>query len=104
MQSTVTAVTYNSLMLDAPRQDWTAYDERTRAADEAWLRSLTEQDRYALYCDMFDLIHNSRDPNADEAALEQFRWQQKLEIRRRFVEACQRWDAQRGRTAHENAD
>jgi hypothetical protein len=93
-----------SNMLDAPRQDWRAYEERTRAGNVAWLRALTAQDRFALYCDLFDLIHQSRDPRVDLDRLEQRRWQQKLAARQRVVEAYRRLDEWRERTAQRDAE
>lgn len=95
---------YNPTMLDAPRQDWQWYEERTRAADAAWLRSLTTADRWALLCDMFNLVHRNRDPNADWARLEKLRWQQKLADRQDFVEACLKLDAWRERMKQRGAE
>jgi hypothetical protein len=94
---------YNALMLDAPRQNWSAYEARVRAADEQWLRSLTVDQKFALYCDFFDALHNSRDPAVNREQLERWRWQQKLAARRRQVEAFRRLDEWRERRAQNNA-
>jgi hypothetical protein len=80
-------------MLDAPRQNWQIYEAKTRSADALWLRDLTPNERFALYCDMFDLIHESRDPTANWERLDQWRWRQKLAARRQVVEAFHKMDA-----------
>ena len=90
-------------MIDAPRQDWKAYEQRTREFDIEWLRSLSPADRFALYCDIFNLIRQGRDPKADEERLEELRWQQKLAARQCAVEAFQRLDAWRERTAQRHS-
>lgn len=90
-------------MLNAPRQNWRDYEERTRTVDAAWLRALTVSDRFDLYCDLFDLIHQSRDARIDLERLEQRRWREKLTARQRAVEAYQKLDQWRERTTQRNA-
>lgn len=80
-------------MVDAPRQDWAFYEERARPANEAWLYSLTPHDRFALYADMFNMIWEARrNVDGDWERLDEWRWQQKLELRLRMVEAFQKRD------------
>jgi hypothetical protein len=79
-------------MLDAPRQDWAAYEKLARPSDAAWLRGLTLDDRLALYADLFDLVWNARRGPGDWERLEQWRWEQKLASRLRMVEAFQKLD------------
>lgn len=52
---------------------------------------------------MFNLVRKARDPKVDEARLEARRWQAKLATRRRMVEAFQKLDSWRERTAQRNA-
>jgi len=82
----------------APRRDWTDFENRTRAAEIAWLRGLTPADKFAIYCDLFSLVHQVHDPRVDRHRLEQRRWQQKLADRRIAVEAFRKLDEWRGRT------
>ena len=91
-------------MLDAPRQDWSAYEAKVRAADALWLRELTTTDRFALYCDLFNLIHDARDPAANWEQLDRWRWRQKLAARRQAVAAFHKLDELRERTAQRHAD
>ena len=84
-------------MLDAPRQDWSAYEARTRASDRHWLQGLSIGERLALYCEMFNFVETSRDPHADWRALERWHWEQKVQDRRRLVEALKKFDAFRER-------
>jgi hypothetical protein len=75
-------------MLDAPRQDWAFYEERARSADQAWLRSLTPQEGFVLYADMFNLIWKARRSlKGDWGRLDEWRWREKLALRLRMVEA-----------------
>jgi hypothetical protein len=86
-------------MLDAPQQDWSAYDAKVKANDRAWLRGLTPGDRFTLYEDLFNIIYHGRDKNIDLERLEQWRWQQKVADRLRIVDALQSLDALRERSA-----
>jgi hypothetical protein len=79
-------------MAFAPQQDWSAYDELTRAEHAEWIRSLSPQDRFSLYEDMFNLIWQARDKRADLDRLDQWRWEQKLAARMRQVEAFTKLD------------
>jgi hypothetical protein len=79
-------------MADAPRQNWALYEARTAATDAVWLRSLSISDRFALYASLFNLIWSApRDPEALKR-LECWRWQQKLALRMRMVDAFRKLD------------
>jgi hypothetical protein len=88
-------LTYNWAMLTAPQQDWPLYQSMSTAADRAWLRSLSPAQRFAIYQAFFNAIHNARGGGGDRQRLARSRWQEKLAIRRRMVEAFQQLD-QRG--------
>ncbi|HKD36403.1 MAG TPA: hypothetical protein VKB78_06365 [Pirellulales bacterium] len=80
-------------MLDGPRQDWAFYEERVRPIDRAWLQSLTTADRWAIYCDMFNLIWNARKQiSGDWQRLDEQRWREKLALRLKMVDAFQKRD------------
>jgi hypothetical protein len=91
-------------MLDAPRQDWAFFEERARPVEAAWLRGLTTDERFALYNDMFNVIWQARrNLEGDWERLDDLRWQQKLALRLRMVEAFQKMDQHtRERTADDN--
>jgi hypothetical protein len=92
-------------MLDAPRQDWALYEAMTAPAEAAWLRGLTPQARFAIYEDMFALLQRSRVAAAGQARLEAARWEAKLALRKRLVEAFAKLDNLRGgRTNSPHAD
>ena len=74
-------------MLDAPRQNWTAYADRVKPIDAAWLRALTCAERFDLYADMFKMVLQSSDQRKDQSRLEQWSWEQKVAARRRQLNA-----------------
>jgi hypothetical protein len=90
-------------MLDAPRQDWSAYQAKADAFDRQWLHGLTVEDRFAMYSDLFNLVQNSRVQSANREELDRWHWQQKLAARHRMFEAFQKLDAYRERTAKHHA-
>jgi hypothetical protein len=80
-------------MLDAPKQNWALYESRCRATDEARIRAMTTDERFALYASMFNLIWRDRDKRpGDWERLDQWRWQQKLALRRRMVATYKKLD------------
>jgi hypothetical protein len=79
-------------MLDAPRQDWAAYEKLAGPSDAAWLRGLTVAERFALYADLFNMVWDARRGPGDWQRLEQWHWQQKLATRLRMVEAFNQLD------------
>jgi hypothetical protein len=89
-------------MAFAPKHDWSAYEELTRAEHAEWLRGLSLQERFTLYSDMFNLISSTRDNRADHDRLERWHWQQKLAARMRQVEAFTKLDQMRSERAAAN--
>jgi hypothetical protein len=91
----------------APQHDWEGYATRTSVADAAWIRSLSVSDRFDIYADMFNLAWEARraSKTGDWAAMDEWRWQQKLAQRMKCVEAYQRMDGIRNaRAAARNTD
>jgi hypothetical protein len=92
---------YNGIMSFAPQHDWEGYAARTGAADAAWIRSLSLSERFAIYADMFDLAWEARqsNPALDWQALDEQRWQEKLALRMKLVEASRKMDENRFKAA-----
>lgn len=74
-------------MLDAPRQDWNAYQLLVGEQDRRLARNLTFADRFARYEDLFELVCQHPRPVDQQARLEKRRWQEKLSIRKRQLAA-----------------
>ena len=89
-------------MVIAPQHDWSIYELLTRAEHRDWLRGLSPQERFALCAHMFNMIHYSRDPQADWDELDQWHWEQKLAARMRQVEAFTKLDQFRSERAAAN--
>jgi hypothetical protein len=80
-------------MLDAPQHDWSFYEAKTRTSDAECLRGLTTAERFALYASLYNTIWNARQNlPGDWERLERQRWEEKLEIRRRMVDAFRKLD------------
>jgi hypothetical protein len=79
-------------MVTAPQQNWQLVDKLSHAEDVAWLRSLTSQERFTLYEGLLSLVGNSTLSSDALERLECRRWEDKLSIRRKFVEAFQKLD------------
>ena len=91
-------------MLDAPQQDWAAYERRAAAADAAWNQNVTPDKRIALVADMFRMVWNSpRDP-VERERLEAWRWRAKVARRLTEVDAYRKLDELRRErsTSHDN--
>jgi len=88
-------------MVDAPQQDWSYYEARSRAANAEWLRSLTSAERLAMYEDLFQIYWDARrNSSGNLHQLDQSQWDEKLAMRRRLIEAFRRMDEhQRGSAA-----
>lgn len=87
----------------APQQNWAAVENRLRALDAAWLRSLSMNDRFALYQDIFLVLRDSRQKLAgDWERLERQQWEEKLVLRRRLGEAFSKLDEWRSERAAAN--
>jgi hypothetical protein len=82
-------------MLDAPQQDWAYYEARCRASEIAWMRSLTPQEKFALYADLFNLIWSARRQPGDWQRLDDWAWRKKLALRDQQVHAFAQLDARR---------
>jgi hypothetical protein len=79
----------------APCHDWALYENRVAAADAAWLRSLSSQERFALYADLFDMVLMARHNEQNQERLDRWTWQQKLASRMKMVEAFRKLDEHR---------
>ena len=80
----------------APRQDWVRYREMTRANDEAWARSLSVEEKFAIYADLFNLLSAARQQlpeNTEHERIERWQWKQKLAERERMLRAFQKLDS-----------
>ena len=77
-------------MAFAPRHDWDFYEARTALPEaSAWSdRSLA--DRYAWYVDALNLILTVQRDNPAWRQLEDDRWQAKLAMRTRLIEALRK--------------
>jgi hypothetical protein len=83
---------YTTAMIDPPKQDWDAYEVRARKTDAAWLRSLTPNERFTLYQDLFGLVCAARHVPGNWERLDRWSWQQKLALRVRLVDAYRKRD------------
>jgi hypothetical protein len=85
-------------MLDAPQHDWSFYEAKTRDSDAAWIRGLSTKERFDLYASLFNTLWNARQNlPGDWERLDNQRWQEKLELRRKMVEALRKLDEYRER-------
>jgi len=89
-------------MFVAPQQNWKLYEAMTAESDAARQRSLTVQQKYELYCDMFNLMWAARSGPGNWERLDQWRWEEKLKLRRRMVEAFAKLDQLRNERAAAN--
>jgi hypothetical protein len=80
------------------------YEAITARENAEWIRSLTSQERFAIYADLFDVIWSARQTLGDWEQLECWQWDQKLAHRLRMVEAFSKLDEfRRERAAANNA-
>jgi len=79
-------------MVDAPRQNWNAYDARILKSDAEWIRGLSIQDRFAIYEDAFNLIWSSEKAPGDWSRVDRWRWGEKLAHRLRAIDAFTKLD------------
>ena len=89
-------------MLDAPKQNWRAYDDLTRRDQADWVRSLSLQDRFAIYDDLFNMIWLGRQNAGDWERLEKSRWKEKVARRLELVRAFVKLDQLYGERATAN--
>jgi hypothetical protein len=91
-------------MLDAPRQDWELYRKLTMPYDIAWQRSLTPEQKFAIYQGLYRIAMSRTGPG-DWAALDARQWQEKLARRMKEVEAYRKLDElRRERSAGSDAE
>jgi hypothetical protein len=92
-------------VIEAPKQNWRAYEAATREADASWIRSLSTQERFAIYEDAFHLILSSRGEHGNWKRLDRWRWKQKLALRAKMREAFTNLDrVRRGLAASTNSE
>jgi hypothetical protein len=92
-------------MITAPRQNWAMYEALAREENAQWIRRMSPQERFAIYEDLFNVIWNARRDPQEAERLERWRWEQKLALRLRAVEAFSKLDQiRRERAAANNAD
>ncbi|HEY4232569.1 MAG TPA: hypothetical protein VGM76_04030 [Lacipirellulaceae bacterium] len=91
-------------MLDAPQQNWAEFTSATRDENDASIRRLTAADRFSIYADLFNVIWVARGELGNWERLDRWRWEQKLDERRRLVAAFNKLDQlRRERTAANDA-
>jgi hypothetical protein len=78
------------------------YESPARKENAEWIRSLSPEERFAIYEGLFDLIWTAqRDPQETER-LEHWRWELKVAQRLRAVEAFAKLDQIRRERAAAN--
>lgn len=65
----------------APQQDWAVYQQLTKSVDCAHARSLTTEQKFALYEDLYQLAGSRAEDPVATAKLDKQRWQKKLVLR-----------------------
>lgn len=77
----------------APQHDWSYVESRSRESEAARLRSTTLAERFAVYADMYNMLWTARQSApGDWDRLERWRWEEKLALRGRMVEAFTKLD------------
>jgi len=80
-------------MPDAPQQDWSYVEARSRDSEAARLRAMTPAEKFAVYADMYNMLWAARQNVEGEwERLDQWRWEEKLAMRLRMVEAFTKLD------------
>jgi hypothetical protein len=82
----------------APQHNWTAYRELTRASNNELARGLTLEERYSIYCELFNTFWRARMEQTALSSqelerLDQWHRRQKLAERDRLVRAFQKRDS-----------
>jgi hypothetical protein len=81
-------------MIDAPQQDWAAYDAAVRPIELERLRRMTPAERFSVYASLHHLLTEGRMGTKDWEKMEAWRWQNKLRLRERMVRAYRKLDEQ----------
>lgn len=80
-------------MAIAPQQNWSYYESRVQPIDADWFRSLSVDDRFRLYEDMYVMLLQARQTMpGDWGKLDLVHWNEKLALRRRMNEAFSKMD------------
>jgi len=83
-------------MVVVPQQDWSYVESRSRETEAARLHAMTPAERFAVYADMYNTLWAARqNVPGDWERLDQWRWEEKLAVRRRMVEAFSKLDQMR---------
>lgn len=90
-------VMYNFSMLTPPRQNWKMFAEMSRVSDATWLRSLSPDERYAIYRGLFNAVLTASHADG-RARVEEWAWPNKLERLRKQRDAFLRLDRHRDRS------
>jgi hypothetical protein len=84
----------------APKQVWAYVEAQSRASEAIRLRSMTPPERFAVYADMYNTLWTARkNIFGDWEQLDQWRWQEKLALRIRMVDAFAKLDQWRAANA-----
>jgi hypothetical protein len=73
-------------MSEAPQDRWLQVERQKRIARRSWLRSLTVEDKWRLYIEMYHLVQGTDRPDMHER-LVAHRRQEKIACRLRMREA-----------------
>jgi hypothetical protein len=76
--------------MDTTSEDWMICAGKTRAEYLEWLRSLTPEQSWEVYCRIMRVAAEFPMPPDVEAKIRERKWQEKLEGRRLFVELARR--------------
>jgi hypothetical protein len=79
-------------MVDAPRQNWAAYEAAVRPHELERLRRMTPAEKFALYSSLHRFLTRGRIGTSEWEKLEAWRWKKKVRLRRRMVEGYQKLD------------
>ncbi len=81
--------------MDAPKQNWTWYEQKCRAEHVEWLRSLTPAAALRLCEDLGRFARRFTYDSAEDQRLGHDRWREKLAIRQRMLSAFVALDRRR---------
>jgi hypothetical protein len=88
--------------MDAPRQNWALYEERVMPEHAKWLQGLTYEQSFDIFRSLVRLAANLPNSPEEMELINRRRWEEKLEARRRQVEAFRALDAIRDARAASN--
>jgi len=77
----------------APKQGWSYVEARSAVSEVERLRAMTPAERFAVYADMYNVLWKAkRAMKGDWERLERLRWDEKLNLRVRMVDAYRKLD------------